>query len=176
MAVDGSKTAARNSDVVTAVVSRFFDVVPRSFETHCVFSSHIIAAALERLGTPSQIVPCQVVCGSGDRTLMIGFVDAAPSPGKWDGHVAVRSGDILIDCATSLFRSSFGLEVPSAIATDCLTMPSNLIAKLTTGKLRFGWLVPPQGAKVALPLPPQVQIDHFATLLAERFHKQLACV
>jgi len=174
--VQDALSAAERATIVAALVPEVFNVIPQDFATHCVFSAHVVATALTHLDVSVRIIPCQIMCGTGDRSYIVGFVGAPPEVGKWDGHVVVRTGNQLIDCATRLFRKSFGLDLPSVVATECLMMPSNLIARATIGQARIGWLVPPPDCDTTPPPPPQDMVELYSIQLAKRVRAKLDAI
>ena len=164
---------AKLARIVGELVAEFYAVVDRRWSTFCVVDSLIVTGVLAQLGIDSQVIPCQIVCSAAGSSYMIGF-SGLQKPDQWDGHVAVRCHDVLIDCATGVLAQSCGVAVPNAVATDCLKIPSSLIARLVTdGGVRLGWLVPPAGAKLTPPAPPQEVVDQQAMRLTARVRQRL---
>jgi len=152
--------------------AEYFNVVEREHATRCVFNSAILARSLKLFGHDVEILPTQMIYRSSDNELVVGFTGQI-QPGQWDGHLAVRAADAIIDCSTSIYHKYFGLRAPSIALADCVRSRSKLIAavEIDDGSSIL-WLEPPASVP---PLPPQPLsvVNSYAGALAERVCKRL---
>jgi hypothetical protein len=86
----------RDIALVNALVTHFYDVVPREYTTYCSLTARIVQSVLQHLGIAAQLLPCQVWLVTDDHNFIVGFVGKV-SPRKWDGHVVCRAKSVIID-------------------------------------------------------------------------------
>jgi hypothetical protein len=152
---------------VSILTARFYEIVDRQYASNCVLDSHIVHKTLKRLGLRSRLQPCQLAFDSGQRSFMIGFTGLV-RPGQWDGHVAVKIDDLLIDCGTGSLAKYFGANVPRAITTRCLQVKSHRIAWLPLNDTeRLIWLDPPDSVDSKPPEPPLDLVRKYSEKLSE---------
>lgn len=159
--------------IATAVSRAFLEVVPAEFRTHCVLCSQVVSSCIDRLGYPNRVAPCQLLCNYNGRGVLLGFTGKAVE-GRWDGHVVVRWRDLLFDFATATFQRDYGFELPAVVIAPCVTLPSNLKAKIVTGPARLMWLRPPPGADTTLPAVDANTIAKYSDALFAATSRQLA--
>lgn len=168
-----NRTAKRG--LIKLLAAEYFNAVDREHATCCVFNSTIVARSLKLFGLDVKILPAQMIYRSLDKELVVGFTGDI-RPGQWDGHLAVRVGDVLIDCSTSIYHKYFGLKVPSIVLADCIRTPSKLLAAVEIDDASsILWLEPPAPMP---PLPPQPEsvVNSYAKTLVERVCERMARV
>ena len=129
--------------VIGALVTHFYDVVPRELQTYCALTSRISQTVLSHFGIQATLQPCQVWLVTDERNFVVGFV-GRPNPRKWDGHVVCRAGNMIIDAALMHFTKQFGLQTPGIVASTCFDVPSQVISRRDLGVgSRLWWHHPP---------------------------------
>ncbi len=145
----------KDTAIVHAVVSHFYDVVPHEYKTYCALTARIVQAVLLHFGIDAKLLPCQVWLTTDGQNYVVGFLGTG-SPLKWDGHVVCRAENLIIDAALTHFEKEFGMHVPGVVSSPCFNVPTQVISRcdLNTGAT-FWWHYPPASPEFDLNIPSQ---------------------
>lgn len=152
--------------MVTALASRYFDVVPEDLRTYCSVTAKISSVVLQHYGIESNLLPCQIWYVAPHRNFVIGFLGNPPTPGKWDGHVVCRAGNWIIDAALHHFKVDWQLEVPPVVAARTFGPVTQVISRIdVNNEARLWWHPPPTGADLNIPPAPLDLVSTYSSRL-----------
>jgi hypothetical protein len=147
------------------IAESFYEVVDPRYATYCSLTARVLVTTLRRLNTHAELLPCQLIGTSEQRSLAIGFT-GQHHQGKWDGHVVCATETHLLDAAVSHLEHQAGIAAPRFAIVPRTSVPSRIygLASLNNGT-RLLWSHPPEGFDLEPPEEPAELCDSLAALL-----------
>lgn len=152
----------------------FFDIIPTSLQTHCMFSARIAKKVLNTFDIKARLVPCQLWYATPSNNFVIGFLGNQKHDAKWDGHVICVANNWFIDAALRHFNIEFNLECPTIVISKIFPLQTQIISRLDINtENRIWWISAPSNVDITIPKQPNELIEKYSTDLITKIKANL---